>query len=776
MQGPSSLSPELKNLVHDSVALLGEVIKKEMGLRCFNEIEKLRQSMADLRDADSNIAFRKLIQVKNRLAKKSRTEKHLWAHAFALMLELMNACENSYRTFRLEKRESKNKTFKHSPEAIIYVLTAHPTEARSPQNIWIFHMIQNVLLEWLKSPQDQDLHSRHLRHWLGLAWKTPLSRHRQPKVKDEAESIYAIFFRDETFFEILDFAVHKSPFLVRSWVGGDKDGHPGVDEKALLQSLSLSRGHILRLLNGELKKVRDSISLNFWSQKTLSSGTIQLQKQLQNLKVLRPGDAKKVLSLQKALTKFSALYAKEFGAPHPSLDRAQQMFQLFPMLVIPLELRESSDVLMDEKLKNPAIERMMKTVAKISKGANPRGYANSFIISMTESIEHILAAAHKQKKIFGSIPLPIVPLFENAKALKASPEIVKAMTLNAQLKKAAKTQWQGRLELMVGYSDSSKESGALSSRMMIAQTLPVLEKVCEKAKLTPIFFHGSGGSVDRGGGSIEDQTAWWPRSALRRYKVTVQGEMIDRSLSTPAIAIGQFEKIYESASQGLSHPAILQKRPALETFTEKVSACYKTQIHSEKFLKMVEKATPYSYLKFLKMGSRPTKRAGQLQVSGLRAIPWILCWTQTRVLFPTWWGLGTAWSQTSKSDRALLQKAFAQEPVFTSYIKAVGFTLAKIEMAVWKLYLESSSLTQEEKKEFEEIFTAEFKKTLKFYKELTGHKELLWFRPWLGDSIRLRSSMIHPLNILQILSTQDKDGELIRKTVMGISSGMLTTG
>ncbi len=776
MPVPSSLSSELKNLVHDSVALLGEVIKKEMGKKSFQEIEEVRQRMAGLRDADPVLVFQSLEKTQKQLAQKPKEERHLWAHSFALMLELMNACENAYRTFRLEQKKASTTKFHETPEAIIYVLTAHPTEARSPENIWLFHAIQDVLLQWLKEPEQAALHSQHLRHWLGLAWKTPLARNRQPTVKDEAESIYSIFFRDETFFELLKFSKQKAPLLMRSWVGGDKDGHPGVDEKTFLQSLTLSRGHILRLLSGELAQLRQSMGLNSWSQKTFLPQISKMQKQVIGLKILKIGDSKKVLLLQQGFEKLAQSFEKDLAALPESLERCLQIFKMFPMLVIPLELRESSDVLMDKTLKNPAIDRMLKTVAKISAGIAPRGYANSFIISMTESVDHILAAAQKQKAAFGDIPLPIVPLFENAKALTSAADIVTEMAQNSQIKKAAQKHWEGRLELMVGYSDSSKESGALSSRWMIAQTLPRLEKACEAQNLTPVFFHGSGGSVDRGGGSIEDQTAWWPRSALRRYKVTVQGEMIDRSFSTSCIALRQFDKIYESAAQGLTHPTVLEQRPALDHFTAKVSACYKEQIHSEKFLKMVEKATPYSYLKFLKIGSRPSKRSGQLQVSGLRAIPWILCWTQTRVLFPTWWGLGTAWEQTLEKERQQLKAAFTKEPVFTSYIKAVGFTLAKVEIGVWRLYLENSPLTKAEKKDFEGLFDSEFQKTLRFYSELTGQKELLWFRPWLGDSIRLRSSMIHPLNILQILSIQDEDATLMRKTVMGISSGMMTTG
>src|SRR5690606_29128167 len=107
--------------------------------------------------------------------------------------------------------------------------------------------------------------------------------------------------------------------------------------------------------------------------------------------------------------------------------------------------------------------------------------------------------------------------------------------------------WDGYLEIMVGYSDSSKENGVLASRRMIAEAMHGLDRLCKARGVTPLFFQGSGGSVDRGGGSIPEQTAWWPSGALRNYKVTLQGEMVERSLATPQITRRQLERIATSA-------------------------------------------------------------------------------------------------------------------------------------------------------------------------------------------------------------------------------------
>ena len=785
----SHLSPALRGLVSRSVALLGQVIKRELGERIFETTERIRQDMAQLRQADREVAFNQLQKTYEELKDLDRDGRRGLATAYTLMLELMNACENAYRSHRLGARHRIVVNEGEQPSAIIYVLTAHPTEARAPQNIAIFHQIQTALTRILNElPTENaftmsDAREREILHLLEIAWRAPIVRERSPKVKDEAEHIYSTALREDVIYELLEMGDSGVPFYLRSWVGGDKDGHPGVDEKVMLESLTLSRRKILNLCLHQVREIRETLALMSSStlQKKAQTKLTMVDKELRTLKRLLPSDAKKLERARRAVTGLEEQYVASFGAVHPALTRLKQLFHVFPGLVVPLELRESSDVLHSDDKGKLAIDRMLAAIAKLAKGSDPRWYARGFIISMTRAIEDIQAAASKQKRAFGELKLPIVPLFEEAGSLARSETIVDEMLQVPEIRKAASERWGGLVELMVGYSDSSKEAGVLASRLAIAKTLPKLEKTCKRAMLTPIFFHGSGGSVDRGGGSIEDQTAWWPRSALRRYKVTVQGEMVERSLASPEIARRQIENIVGSAVKGLTKPVAFSESPALESFAAKISKAYRTQVGSVAFLELVEKATPYTYLSHLKIGSRPVKRAAQLAaqlgVSGLRAIPWILCWTQTRVLFPTWWGVGQAWTEMSLDEKKEIRQALLDEPVFASYVKALGFTLAKVELPIWRLYLETApGLKPERKKEAYVEFASEYDRALAFFKYVTGHEDLLWFRPWLGESIRLRSPMIHPLNLLQILSERDNDVHLLRVSVTGVSSGMMTTG
>jgi phosphoenolpyruvate carboxylase len=505
-----------------------------------------------------------------------------------------------------------------------------------------------------------------------------------------------------------------------------------------------------------------------------------LEKGFRQLKTIKAADGQKVRAIRRELKAFSQSYVEKIGAIHPGLRQLKQIGIAFPAFLIPLELRESSDVLMSPVKPKLAIDRMLEALARISRGADPRWYARGFIISMASELEHIEAAARRQKAAFGELRLPIIPLFEEAGSLARSESIVSAMLKSPEIIEGVREHWNNMVEIMVGYSDSAKEAGVLASRLAIAKALPRLERVCAREKVTCVFFHGSGGSVDRGGGRIEDQTAWWPVSALRRYKVTVQGEMVERSFATASIARSQLEKIAASTSAGLTADSNKIRKTeddqTLAEFAERISARYRETVASPDFLKLVEHATPYSYLSVLKIGSRPVKRVAQLSVSGLRAIPWVLCWTQTRVLFPTWWGVGSAWEETNEPARKKLRRAFREEPVFNSYVKALGFTLAKVELPVWRMYLDKSGLTPAEIEKATQLFAREYEKAQTFFHELTGEEEALWFRPWLAESIRLRSPMIHPLNLLQLLAEKEKDFQLLRIAVTGISSGMLTTG
>lgn len=775
------VAPELRHLIRESVALLGEVIKRELGAEGFKQIENLRLQMTYLRETSESEAFVKLKSLKHQLEKINPEQRYQIAHAFTLMIQLMNAGENAYRSHRLKV----NKKFKISdihPESITYVLTAHPTEARSAQNISVFQDIQKILIDILatnefeKKMQIKPYQREDLLHFLEIAWKTPVMRKRSPKVKDEAETLYAQLFRKHILTTLMNANERKVNLRIHSWIGSDKDGHPGVHEKTLLQSLTLARNEILKQITNRLIEVRATLKLI--SDEDLIKQINELLVNAKSLRHIKTKDVKRVEKIKTEILNLITDYENKIGIIHPELRTINQLLELFPGLVIPMELREASDVIMSrpKNKKGLAIDRMLKTIASISAGGDPRWYARSFIISMAESAHHVKTAALKQRKYLGQIILPVVPLFEEALSLAQSAEIMTEVFKDDVLKTAIKKHWDSKVEIMVGYSDSSKEAGVFPSRLAIAEALPRLEKVCREHQMIPVFFHGSGGSVDRGGGTLDNQTAWWPKSAVNNFKVTVQGEMIERWLATPMIADRQLENIAQCATEVLKRKFHSPENADLKAFAEEITKSYRSKITDAEFLQIVKSATPYAMMSYLKLGSRPARRTKELTVKALRAIPWILCWIQTRLLFPVWWGAGSAWEKSTPEQKKALTYEFERNPVFNSYVKALDFTLAKVELAVFKTYLYESSLPKELIQKFSTEIEDEYNRTVKFCKTITRSHKLLDTKQWLQESVQLRAPMIHPLNLLQNIAMKNKEIDLLRLTVTGISSGMMSTG
>lgn len=769
----NQLPAELRTMVKWSVAILGNVIEDRLGKRSFENIELVRQRMVSLRGAEEKIVLKELEKTFLLLKRLTKKEKYDFAKAYTLMLELMNACENAYRTFRLKKRHQEKSI--EGAEAIYFVLTAHPTESRSPENIAVFHEIQKTLVEAFE--QGIDYSTESLRSLLELAWQIEIVRMRKPRVQDEAEHVYSILLRDSNLSVLLDFGRKKTPAYIRSWVGGDKDGHPGVDEVVMTDSLQMSRDLLLKYVKKQLIEYRNLINKTNLPQ--LNDAVLKFLKTQTTIKKLKIGDASRVLKVHDSLNLLLYQHQKHFGKSLPlPLARLDQLFKIFPGMVVPLELREDSGVLMsDPSGDHLAIGRMLRKIGQFSKGNDPTFYARGMIISMAQSIDHIRIAGKMIKRQVGNSRIPVVPLFEQKEALDSGASIVSELLKDPKIRKIVQKDWGNVVEVMVGYSDSAKESGVISSRLAILNSIVAIDRACNKEGVKAVFFHGSGGSVDRGGGAIKDQIAGWPKNALNVYKATVQGEMVERTFASPEILESQLFQISENTNLASRGRYRYERNPELEKFADKTKKNYQTMITDPDFLKLVELATPYPYLKALKIGSRPTKRASSgLTVSGLRAIPWVLCWTQTRILFPTFWGIGSSWSETSKIEKKKLKESFTNHAVFRSYVHALGFTLAKIEMPVFEMYLKKSLLKPTEADKFILRFKRELSLTQNFFEEVTGKKDPMWYRPWLGESIELRAPMIHPLNILEILAQNENDLSLLRLTVAGIASGMLTTG
>jgi len=774
----NELPDTLKDLVRWSVSLLGNAIREKYGDEIYHQIEKTRLKMKGLRSSSQHDLTAKVLNKEyTRLDNLGKEEQMAMAHSFSCMLELINRCESAYRSYRLNQQTLDYP--KKPPHAIIFVLTAHPTEARSPEALQIFEIIQGLIKEALLRGHEEV--APELSHFFKIMLEVPLARDTKPKVFDEAKHIYNFALKENILKLLVSLKKKNIDVRLRTWVGGDKDGHPGVDEKTMLQSLKLSRIEILKFIKIRLDQVSFELSMmrNAKNIHPLKNAIKKVLESFELLKDIADSDGKNIVIFKKQLKKFKDFYAKETQIDSFHLHEVLELAWIFPALVLPLEIREDSAVVKDS-LHSPqdfAIGRMLLTLKKIAKGFEARWYVRGFVLSMCESANDFSYGLSLSKKILGTQRIPVVPLFETQKALIESKVILtETFTKHPDLITLHREKWGCRFEVMLGYSDSSKESGVLPSRLLISNAMQSIDKTLSSLTLTPVFFHGSGGSVERGGGSLKEQTKWWPKSSLDVFKATIQGEMVARNFSSKNILRGQILKIANQANHKKTAKISAKEQSTLDQFAKSVQDHYRKIISDENFLDIVEKSSPYAFLSELKLGSRPSKRNAILHVGGLRAIPWILCWTQTRVLFPIWWGVGASWASLSIAEKKELKKIYTKSDLFNSFIKVLGFSLAKVELPIWNLYLDKSRLEINKIEENKKLFAEEFALCLKFYREITGEENLLWHRPWLGKSIQYRSPMIHPLNILQLIALKDNDMTLLRKTVTGIACGMLTTG
>lgn len=762
-----AITLELKELVSQSVKILGQAIQEVHGTKLYNEVENLRVRMKALRSGEGQKVYQELNAVYEELNSKKDLEIYKVAKSFSLMLELINSCEAAYRTFRLQEQKF-NPTV--TPHSLVFVFTSHPTEARSRNFLELTDKIEALLLHSLH--ERMDVIRDQLYYLLKIALRLDLANNKKPQVKDEAEQIFHTVMNEKIISEQVDLHLKGINVFFRTWVGGDKDGNPKVGPSTMIESMNLSRTKLSSFITHKLGSLASDLKLLHSTNETYKKLTIT-KAILAELKSVKEADGKKIVKFKKSLEALKVAAEKEhFNGP--ALKEIEALLWLYPSLVVPLEIREDSS-LIHEALKDKTlnIAQMLLTLKKIASGMDAKWYVRGFVISMCQTTEDMMAAVKLTIKMTGSLTIPVVPLFENAKGLENSISILEESFKTFPFTTHHHKNWGGRFEVMLGYSDSSKENGVLPGRLMVERALLNLESFLLKHKLVPVFFHGSGGSVSRGGGSIKEQIAWWPETALNIYKVTVQGETVQRHFHHPLIMKSQVMKIVEGFANYKAKKRVESKE--LMVFAKKTQEAYRELVEDTSFQEMTSHATPYDFLNLLKIGSRPTKRTGKGKFT-LRAIPWILCWTQTRILLPVWWGVGSSWKEMTSEEKDKIKKASHESPLLESYIKNLGFTLSKIEIGVWRFQLEKSKLSSDEKEKWFKKVNEELKLTEIFFKDIMGHNDYTWYNKRLGESIVYRSSMIHPLNVIQKIALERNNSVLLRETVTGIACGMLTTG
>jgi phosphoenolpyruvate carboxylase len=773
-QASRHLPPGLTETVGGVQEILGRVAAAAGGAALFDAIEAVRQEMVAFREADSEVGREAALdRASGILAGLSLPNKTDLARAYTLYLQLINVCENAYRTHRLRPRLGKQKSAEVRAQ-VTFVLTAHPTESRSPDNIRALRRVQDEVVSALA--QERPIDRDEVENLLHLAWKIGTHPPSKPSVEDEANHLVSLL-TDPILSEVIALNEAGNRVLFRSWVGGDKDGHPDVGPDQTQAALNLSRGRLLAFARARmLETVRGDVALvALAGGEAVESALGSLEEALARLETVAEGDGGRVGVLHAAIDDFQAAYRERFGIAHPAVRRLATLLEVFPALVVPLELREERGHFATDD----PIAHMMRRVREIARGGCVDAYTRAMVVSMTLEAGDLLEAQQLVREVFDGPALPVIPLFELPEVLDRAPAILRDAWEDGSFRRAARER--GHLEVMLGYSDTAKRMGMLASRVALHGTMRRIVDWAEAEEITPLFFHGHGGSVGRGGGRFEDLVATWPQRARTPYKYTLQGEMVERTLATPEILRSLVGKVADVQSnpppyRGVSHLARDLARTAQASFAARVE--------SDAFRALLGAATPYTRLQELTIGSRPARRGGG-GLEKLRAIPWVLCWTQTRLLVHAWLGTGDAWREwqdgagSETIPRDALAEACREDPLFRSYTRLLSFTMAKTEPALWRRY--RRALADNVPAGLIEELTADYEAALDLALQARGSDTLLPDRPWLQESIRYRAPMIHPLNLLQIellakAEWNEAEVQLFRETVTGIAAGMLTTG
>ncbi len=405
------------------------------------------------------------------------------------------------------------------------------------------------------------------------------------------------------------------------------------------------------------------------------------------------------------------------------------------------------------------------------------GVISTAIVSKTTSLSDLLEPMLLMKECGLLKPgaaiageLMVVPLFETITDLQAAPAIMRTFLALPGLAEGARAR--GAQEVMIGYSDSNKDGGYLTSTWELAKASGALADVFGQADVPIQLFHGRGGSVGRGGGSSFDAILAQPAGTVAgRIRITEQGEVIAAKYGTPDMAARTLDTMAAAATLATLDPpptgAADSARfgDAMDLLSPAAFDSYRALVYGTPgFVPFFRAMTPIREIGTLKIGSRPPSRTASHAIEDLRAIPWVFSWSQARVMLPGWYGVGEA--MAGFADRGLLKAMAAQWPFFRTMLANMEMVLAKSDMEIAARY---AALAGAEGAPLFQRIRDGWTQTVEQLLDVTDQSWLLERNPVLDTSIRLRLPYIEPLNLLQVeLLRRHRGGEADPRVAEGI--------
>ncbi len=443
----------------------------------------------------------------------------------------------------------------------------------------------------------------------------------------------------------------------------------------------------------------------------------------------------------------------------------------------------------------------LRTIARLKRDYPPEAIC-SYVISGASCARDVLTLVWLMEQCgisvvarddLGDPGIMPVPLFESIEDLRNAPAICRTLWTASGFAPYLDS-WKRRQEVMIGYSDSNKDGGMLTSSWEIYKAHRALHQVATECGVKLCLFHGRGGTVGRGGGPTHRALIAQPSGAFTgAFKLTEQGEVINFKYNDPLLARRTIELMVAASLEAMVRTGLVEEgiEPAWEEAMEELSssalACYREKIaENPDILPFFEQATPVMEFELAKIGSRPSRRRLSSSLEDLRAIPWGFGWIQSRMMVPAWFGIGTACeSYASRGPAALklLREMMNRFPFFFDMIRNVEMAMAKVDLPLARQY---ASLVDDValRDRVWGLLTDELARTHRILLQITGQSQLLETNPDLLESLRLRTPYVDPMSLIQIeLLRRKRAGQvgdqldyLLAATIHGVAAGLRNTG